>query len=58
MKQQKITRREFFKASIKRTLPILGAIALGPAVLGSCSSDDGPLGCEGSCIGTAQEGCA
>lgn len=29
MKQQKITRREFFKASIKRTLPILGAIALG-----------------------------
>ena len=45
MKQNKITRREFFKASIKRTLPILGAIALGPAVLGSCSSDDGPLGC-------------
>lgn len=51
-----ISRREFFKVAIKKTIPFLGFIAIAP-ILNSCSKDDEPLGCNNSCMGTAQSGC-
>ena len=57
MKSMKeISRREFFKVAIKKAIPFLGLIATAP-ILNSCSKDDEPLGCNNSCMGTAQSGC-
>jgi len=53
-----ISRRDFLKVTIKKTIPFLGLVALAPNLLSSCSKDDEEvLGCNNSCTGTAQSGC-
>ena len=52
-----ISRRKFVKEVIKRTIPFLGIVVVGPTILSSCSKDEEPLGCNNSCTGTAQSGC-
>ena len=59
------SRREFFKKAAKGTLPILGLITFGPAVLSSCDKDDddssgsssGCKTCSSGCKGTCQLVC-
>ena len=55
--KENISRRDFFKEALKRTIPFLGFVALPSIILNSCSTDDEQLGCNNSCTGTAQSGC-
>lgn len=55
------SRREFFKKAAKSTLPILGLLAFGPAIMSSCDEDDddgGSSGCGQSCSGSCDSGCS
>ncbi len=51
-----MNRRELFKTTLKRTLPFLGVIVCTPSLLSSCH-DEELLGCNNSCVGSAQAGC-
>jgi len=65
MENNVISRREFFKGAAKKTLPILGAVALMnvPNVLNAATTratdcENSCYGsCSGSCSGTCEGGC-
>jgi len=58
-----LSRREFFKKSAKKALPIMAVVAFGPTLLTSCDTDDedepsgGGSGCSGSCKGKCDATC-
>ena len=62
-KEEIINRRDFFKKSVQKTLPILGMVVLGSNVLTSCmktktepindGSSSGCSGCQGTCKGSS-----
>lgn len=61
MKEEIVSRRQFFKKTIKATLPIMGIIALGNiGFLSACSKDeedDGINGCSGECTNSCKYTC-
>ena len=54
MDKEKLSRRNFFKQTIQRTLPIIGAIAFTniPIITKAVSID-----CNGGCYNTCNNGC-
>ena len=60
-KNEFISRRDFFKKSIKKALPILAGIAFGPTLLAACNKEDEELekalncggGCNASCYNSS-----
>ena len=52
-----ITRRQFFSKSAQRVIPILVGLAMPTAIFSSCDKDDDVMGCNNSCMGTAQASC-
>ena len=59
------SRRDFFKKTVSKVLPILGAVVLGQTIMTSCdpigggSTSDSCTGssCKGSCDGSCSGGC-
>lgn len=56
------SRREFFKQAAKKTLPVLGAIALMSSPIIAKAAEKEPMGCNsgctGYCDGTCTSACA
>lgn len=58
------SRREFFKKTAKKALPILGIALFGPSLLTSCDKDEpdggggGSDGCRNSCSGSCDDSCS
>ena len=65
MKKDIISRRDFFKKSTSKILPVVAAITL-PSVLTSCEIDEEPFDipssgcdtCKGTCGGQCSTGCS
>lgn len=60
------SRREFFKKTAQKALPIIAISVFGSALLSSCDKDDEPDGgckgcsggCEASCSGSCDDDCS
>lgn len=57
------SRREFFKKTAQKALPILGIALFGTSILTSCEKDEpddggGSSGCGNSCSGSCDDSCS
>lgn len=50
------SRRDFFKKTAKRVLPLLGVLTFGPSILSSCSKEDDEYDISGD--GSSSGGCS